>query len=323
MLTPRTARRSITSLLDGDAAAVFGVRIPDQRRYSDAVCRAVRVADGVERDVFADRRTGIIDVEDLRVFASGGDLEVATAYDLSGGRRHCTFAAGRRPLIVKAGVVNTVGGMPIYVSTGTTRGTIAVALTWAMPMVANIVLAATSRPTGAGYIVGADTSASSYRDIQLSVAPASWTLTLGEGIVGMSPNTSALAQDTASIITAIRTGSAGAVKGYLIQNDVITSTFTTERQSTDINPNTVSIFTDPDDALSFAPAGWGFQELWLFNASPPPSGEALSALHASQSEVYGIPLRGTLAWPIAVTRSLLTSSGGALTTSSALKITYR
>lgn len=322
MAPPRARRRSILDFLDSNASFWGGTRLPDPSRYDGKMLTVVRVADGAVRDLMPDKITGILNADDALLFAAGGTLDVWRIHDLLGSGTFFNFNAGQRPRLVSNGVMNTVGGVPIIVSTGASRGLLSAALSWSYPMIVNVVAAMTTAASARGaYLAGADASQSGYRDIQLSVRQ-NWTLALGEDMASMQPNTSSVAANTASIITGIRTAYPGAVKGYLIQNDVITSTFTSEQQTTSIQPNGVWLFGDPDSVDSFCPAGWGIQELVLFNGAAPPTGDALSALHASQSEFFGIPIRQTLAWPIDVTRNLLTSSGSPLATSGALKISY-
>ena len=315
-------RRSIASQIDAEPAAVYGVRLIDPAMYDGPICQAVRVLDGAVRDIWADRRTGQLDALSVQSFANGGKVETSAWYELRGKNTPMTLPVNARPLIANNGVCNTVGGMPIYVAQGNTRGSAPVASSWANPLVINTVLAATSMPTTNAWVAGVDLSISGYRDCEIYVPANSFGLALGEDYTGMYPQTSAMAKDTVSIVTAIRTSQNPSVRGYMIQNDQITSTYTSGSQATDINADKIWVFGDPDTG-SFCPAGWGIQELWIWNGQTPPSGDTLSLLHADQSDVFGIPIRQGPTYPISVSRNILNNFGQAITTNTGLKITYK
>jgi hypothetical protein len=317
-------RRLILDQLDALPLAWYGVRHVS-RQYQGPLMQVVRTVDGLRMDAPANG-DGTIDMEAVLQFArvNGvvGTVTVSQLYDLTGNGRDMKFAVGRRPQIVRAGYVNTIAGLPAMVATGDCLGMAAMPFTWGAPLVFNGVLAVGSAPLSKAYCLGADTPTSSYRDLQISLGTA-YELGLGEDLASMTPNAAKLSKDTVSIVTAIRNATGTATRGYLKQNGQLISTFTGENQNVDITPNRLVAFGDPDRTTNYMPLGSAWQEFGVFNAQTPPSGIALLTLELNQGAFYNIPLFGTLAWPIEVSRKIIASNGNPLVTNTGARITYR
>lgn len=323
MKAQAAAPRLFLDHLDATPIGWHGVRYATRAYTRGPFCLTQRSSDKLTRQIFADR-DGVLDLQDARNFAGAGDLEVIVWYDLTNQGRQMSYGAGSRPLLIRNGFVNTIGERPIVCGTGSARGLANTPISWVTPFIISAVLTTGSEPlNGGAYIAGADSAVSVYRDIQLYVSQKSMVLGLGEDMTGMQPNSDTLVADTTSIVTAIRNPKTAAIRGYLKRNGMIVSTFTSESQATDISPDRLSSFGDPDVPLNAMPLGWGLQELGFFNSSTPPSPAALMALEADQGAFFNVPLYGTLNWPASVGRKILASNGSPLAENSGATISYR
>lgn len=300
------------------------------RQYSGPFCKVVRTSDGALMDVYS-KNLESIDLESVFQFArvNGvvGQVDLVQICDLTGNGNHINFAAGARPQLVRSGYVNTVADLPVYTASGSALGIASMPFVWTRPIMMNGVLIAGSAPATGAYLMGVDTQGSGYRDTQL-FADKNMVLGMGEDMSTMTPDAAALTVDTANIVTGIRNPTGVGTRGYLKHNGMLVSTFTTESQSTSLNPDRLVVFGDPDAGGqgvpgNYMPLGWGFQELCIWNADTPPSAIALIALEQDQAAFYNIPLYGTLAWPIQSGRKTLASNGSTLKTNTGASITYK
>lgn len=307
--------------IDAQPIAAYGVRYLTQRYGRGPFATVVRHIDGAIRDIYG-TSAGTLDIEAALRFAGGGTAEVLRKYDLTGNGRHANFVARSGPLLVRNGVVNIVADLPVYCSSGNSFGKATMPFSWDQPLVINGVFIQASAPMSKAYAIGLDTTISTYRDIQMTVG-ADFALGLGEDLNSMTPNTAKLAKDTAHILSLIRNATGTTTRGYIKQNGLLVSTMTTESQSTSITPSQLALYADPDNSASRVPLGSGWQEIVVFNTTTPPSASALLTLEFDQGAFFNIPLFGTLAWPIQVSRKILASNGSALTSNTGANITYR
>ena len=317
-----TQARVLDRICDAPPLAVFGTRHLTNRWNGLPLLQVVRESDLSRRDIYADR-FGVLDLADIKAFSGNSTVDVSVVYDQSGSNRHLSASAGERFRISSLGSLNTNQSLPVLVATGASRMTANVPFVWNTPIVMNMVLVRAGDARTPAWIAGNDSASTAYRDIQVFAAAASNQIGLGEDLNTMTPNNSTITANTVSILTVIRNATGVPTRGYIIQNGLVTSTFNTESQATNINPSRFVIGGDPDTLANFMPVGWGFQEIILFNGQPPSTG-TLNALHLDQGRHFNIPVYGTLSSPVSITRSLVTSSGNPLVTSNGLQnITYR
>jgi hypothetical protein len=138
----------------------------------------------------------------------------------------------------------------------------------------------------------------------------------------MGTSTSTIKPYTTSILTAVRNATGATNKGYLAQNGLITTRYTTDNVVTDIAPSQLTMFGDPDVTASL-PSGAGIQEAIWWNVGTPPSPSALIDLEIDQGRFFNVPMFGQLDWPASVGTKVIASSGNPLTTNSLFNLSYR
>ena len=288
--------------IDATPAAAWGFRKLANNRLP--LCRAHRASDNAERDIWADNN-GLVDVFDILSWAGNGQVNLMICYNALLGGPVLGFPAGQRPVLAKGGRVNTNNGVLVATSHGACIGySDPMNLSWSKDLVMNMVLLRGSTPSGNAWVLGADATASTWRDAELYVPAQSTKLSLGQDWLPNLPDNGAMGVNTASIITATRTATGVSPRGSLRQNGIVMQSYTGDAVSFDLNPNRICVFGDPDGTAfgtpgAFAPLGWGFQEIIVWNDTTPPSLDAIKAVEKSQSDFYNIPLFGTPAVPYA------------------------
>ena len=271
------------------------------------LCRAHRTGDNGERDIFADNN-GFVDVADILSWAGKKRINLMTCYHALPRGPSLNFPSGERPVLANGGVVNTNNGVLVATTDGACIGySDTMPLTWSRDLVMNIVFLRGSTPLTNAWVLGADAAGSSYRDCEIFVPARSTKLSLGEDMNADLPDNGVMGVNTASIITAIRTATGASPRGSLRQNGMVMQTITTDRVSPSAEPTRICVFGDPDGGVGgfakpglFAPAGWGFQEIIIWNDATPPALDSIMAVEKSQSDFYNIPLFDSPAVPYAV-----------------------
>ena len=119
-----TAGRLIDTSVFAGASAAYSLRIPEGSPYNGPLIRVRRTSDNAEQDINAGPADGNgnrwIDQAALLAFCGASDGRVATWYDRSGNGRNATQGTGSaQPRIVLNGVLDTEGGKPCLVFSGT------------------------------------------------------------------------------------------------------------------------------------------------------------------------------------------------------------
>ena len=321
MALPLLRPRRLLDRLDSRPVAAWGVR-QLSNEYTGPLFTGLR-SDGQTVQVTADWR-GYIDRAQTVAFAGGRSLDVTVAHDLTGQGRDMAFGAGNRAALLRRGFESTISDLPAVTATGTSRGSANIPFRWSQPLVISGVIAVTTVPPASNaYIAGVDTASSVYRDCQLFIAKGSNVLGLGEDMTTLTPAAQpGLTADTVQIVTAIRNPNTSAARGYLRVNGQTIGTFTGGSQSTTLTPGQFVTFGDPDDASAFCPSGYAWQELIVWNGDAPPSAAAIAEVERDQGEFFNIPLYGTLAWPVQVSRKVVAFNGSQITTNSGLPINF-
>lgn len=148
----QAARPTGTLLLDlvPGAARAFGLR-KLRTNYAGAAIRVVRSSDSAQQDIGFDG-SGELDTAALLAFVGSGNGVITTWYDQSGNAAHATDGGttSRRPRIVNAGALDTLGGKPAVFCTGGTGLTFSNAGAMRTDWTADIVFNTSQSNAGGG-----------------------------------------------------------------------------------------------------------------------------------------------------------------------------
>ena len=308
------------------------------KKYKGPIWRARRVTGGTWRDVYDDGQ-GLVDKKELMAIMGTDSIEV-TPYDLMGGGPRpgdffaMTSADGFAPQVGSNGVLNTVADIPAMKATANSYllSNAQFGFNFTNTIIMNAVVVRGSTPSVAGYIFGADFATSGFSDLELFFPANSQKMGFGEDRSNYaSADVGTLTNDTVSVFTAIRNGGGTNPPGFLKQNGQVIASYTSAPAGSQ-QPNRLAAFCDPDGgvggynargAFMGGSSGSALMEFGIWNAAQSPSPQCLIDLELDQGKYFNIPIYGTLAWPVSVSRNILAANGSALLTNTGGALTYK